>query len=107
MRQTKVTEATCVDCGKTIYIKHPNQVRCKECQEVHIKETHRLRYIKKKDEERKKKLNLEYMVCDKILTCEYGGFAGSYRICDYLSKTGELRGCPVLGCTKYKEKVKE
>lgn len=102
MRQAKITEATCVDCGKTFGRKHPNQVRCRECQEIHIREAHRLRYQKRMEE--KRKATLGYMVCDKILTCEYGGYAGRYHICDYLSKTGEVRGCPVIGCTKYKER---
>lgn len=103
MRQTKVTEATCVDCGKTIYRKHPNQVRCKECQEIHIRETRRLRYQERKKKNAENKSSLE---CKKVKTCEYGGYAGRMRICDYLSKAGELRGCPVVGCTKYKKKGK-
>lgn len=58
------------------------------------------------------------VVDNYCLGCEYLGYAYGYggapryftlgRCCDYLYKTGDLRGCPAgEGCNKFKERESE
>ena len=99
----KDTIEKCVDCGETYVKKHPNQIRCKECQRKHDKEVH--------SEAGKRRRKIKYApyvkdphVCKKIKTCKYGGKMGGIPICNYLDIKKERRGCPVQNCEKYEKK---
>ncbi|MGN1167224.1 MAG: hypothetical protein ACI4S2_12455 [Lachnospiraceae bacterium] len=92
----------CVDCRKVFTQKHPQQVRCPECQRVHVKRMSK-EYRKKHAKPVKPKDPNE---CSRIKSCKYGGMMGGIPICDYISITGKRRPCPVQGCTEYARKGK-
>ena len=93
----------CIDCRRAFISKHPNQVRCPECQRTHTKAMQD-KWKKAKRTEPKKAPDPNE--CKKKEKCIYGGTAGGIKICDYYSITGKRRGCPVKGCTKYERKQK-
>lgn len=99
----RVEYRICVDCGKTFTAKHLRQVRCPDCQKVRTRE----RQSEYRKERNKSLHKHDPNDCRKKKSCKYSGRAGGVPICDYLEKTGERRGCPVEGCTKYKRKSRE
>lgn len=90
----------CRSCGKVFLSKHPQQVRCPDCQRVHVKELQR-KYQKEKE---KIQPTPDPNECSRKKSCKYGSRSGGLWLCDYLAITGEMRGCPVQGCTKYKRR---
>lgn len=103
----------CESCGKAFKRTGPRQIRCPECAEelnrLKAKQRYREKAAKKKLEKERcmmdrepagQKANNHTSECKKN-DCIYKATAGGIKICDYLGITGELRGCPVQGCTKY------
>ena len=91
----------CIDCNKEFISDRKNQVRCPECQKAHLKVTQR---NWKKENRGKHKPAPDPNECKKKGSCVYAGKMSGIPFCNYLSITGERRGCPVQGCTKYKRK---
>ena len=90
----------CIDC-KTLFLqKRENQVRCPACQEIRNRE---LRKTYRKECKKPEKAP-DPNECKRKKSCRYSGKMSGMLICNYLSITGERRGCPVQGCTKYKRK---
>lgn len=90
----------CVDCGNTFPQKHPQQVRCPECQKVHI----RVMSKEYKKKHAKPAIHKDKNECSRVKSCKYGGKAGGILFCDYLAIMDKRRPCPVQGCTEYKKK---
>lgn len=95
----KVTKR-CMDCNKEFISDRKNQVRCPECQKVHTKALQKLH----KKEHKKPLRAPDPNECKRKDTCVYAGTMSGIPFCNYLSITGQRRGCPVQGCTKYKRK---
>ena len=91
----------CIDCNKEFISSRKNQVRCPECQKAHLKVTQQ---NWKKENRGKHKPAPDPNECKRKKTCAYAGKMSGIPFCNYLSITGERRGCPVQGCTKYKRK---
>lgn len=87
----------CMDCNKEFVSSRKNQVRCPECQKIHIRNY-------KKERRAESKPAPDPNECKKTDSCIYAGKMSGIPFCNYLSITGERRGCPVQGCTKYKIK---
>lgn len=90
----------CIDCNKKFTSNHHKQVRCPACQEIHNNEMRKIYNRSRPKLQRAPDPN----ECKRKETCRYAGQAGGIKICDYYTITGERRGCPVKGCTKYKRK---
>ena len=103
----------CESCGKSFKRTGPRQIRCNECAKELNRLRTRQRYREKAAERRleqernktdkkpiEQKPHKHTSECKKN-DCIYKATAGGIKICDYLGITGELRGCPVQGCTKY------
>ena len=99
----KVTKR-CMDCNKEFISDRKNQVRCPECQKAHMKV---MRQHWKKEKQAKHKAAPDPNECKRKDTCVYAGKMSGIPFCNYLSITGERRGCPVQGRTKYKRKPRK
>lgn len=93
----------CIDCKRAFTSTHPKQVRCLACQEIRNKEL-REQYRQQQKHKAKQPTDPDPNECKRKKSCKYGGNMGGVKICDYYTITGERRGCPVQGCTKYKRK---
>ena len=94
----------CMDCNRDFISDRKNQVRCPECQEAHKRAISNAWKNKKRD---KCKPAPDPNECKRKGSCIYAGKMSGIPFCNYLSITGERRGCPVQGCTKYKRKPRK
>lgn len=89
-----------MDCNKEFISDRKNQVRCPECQKIHVRNW-------KKENRAKHKPAPDPNEFKRVGSCAYAGKMSGIPFCNYLSITGERRGCPVQGCTKYKRKPRK
>lgn len=102
---------TCIDCGHIFVAAHVKQVRCRECQEIHVKKRESVRAKKRSEKLKKKKYvqNKNVMLTCMHKDCVYVSrpTGGGFMCCDYMLIEGHKRPCkPTPDCTEYRKRQK-